>query len=608
MMTTKLYSLLRNIFKDCCGSVSLQFVVKLISLSLSTKKYRGYFLMLKFLKSNLFFLILLTLVVFVIYGKSLNYEFTKLDDDGLTSKMSLYISDIKNFPKFFLTDCYHNKKLTQYYRPILSLSFAIETIIFGVNTKIYHLTNIVLFIITLYLMYLFLCNLNLNKKILKFVILLFCTHPIFVSTIVWLPARNDTLLAVFLFLFLITYINYINENKFKYFILSSIFFVFALFTKETALIIFPVILLLMYCFNLKITKKQILNYLLIFIPVMILYFYLRQIVVIPVHLSHYINHVYEYVLTIIFGLMFYIKYLFMVADIPIMLYELKFDILSIVINIIVFVVLVCLCYFKVINKKIIVFSVFFFVLFMLPAFAQEFYLWLPHRLIIPLVSIVFILTETIDRLILKYNINKKFFVFLFVILMVSFGFASYLQADKYKNYKSYWINSYHDAPTHANTMNNLADIYIENKEYYKAKELLLKIIENCKEVKYYLKLSSIEYLITKDLDVAENNYLECLKIAEAPYYRADVLAKLGETYYFKNDLNKAIDYTKQALELQPYDKDNLIHLAGYYALNKDFSQARPIFESLLSSEPKNEYYQYLIKTLNDDEKSHKTFL
>ena len=76
-------------------------------------------------------------------------------------------------------------------------------------------------------------------------------------------------------------------------------------------------------------------------------------------------------------------------------------------------------------------------------------------------------------------------------------------------------------------------------------------------------------------------------------------------YYLKNDLNKAISYTKQALELQPYDKDNLIHLAGYYALNKEFSKARPIFESLLSSEPKNEYYQYLIKTLDEDEKNYK---
>ena len=127
--------------------------------------------MIKFFKSNLFFFAVLTLLVFTVYAKSINYEFTGLDDEGLTYKKSLYISDIKNFPKFFVTDCYHNKKITQYYRPVLALSFAIETILFGVNTKVYHITNIILFILALYLMYLFLYRLGQNKTILKFIIL-----------------------------------------------------------------------------------------------------------------------------------------------------------------------------------------------------------------------------------------------------------------------------------------------------------------------------------------------------------------------------------------------------------------------------------------------------
>ncbi len=555
------------------------------------------------LKSNLFFLILLTLVVFVVYGKSINYEFTKLDDDELTSKQSLYISDIKNFPKFFLTDCYHNKKVTQYYRPILSLSFAIETIIFGINTKVYHLTNIILFILTLYLMYLFLCKLNLNRKILKFVILIFCVHPIFISTVVWLPARNDTLLAVFLFLFLITYINYTKENKFKYFVLSSIFFILALFTKETTIILFPIILLLIYCFDLKITKKQILNYLLVFIPILMLYFYLRQVAVYPINLNHYIKHAYEYFFNIIYGLMLYIKYIFVVDDIPIMLCELKFDILSFIINMFYFALLIYLLFIKIINKKFILFSFMFFFLFMLPAFAQEFYTWLPHRLIIPLMSIVFIFTEITDKVIMEYNISKKYFVLLFILLFSVFSISSYFQSKKYKTYKIYWLNAYQDAPAHANTMYNMADIYIECNEYNKAKELLLKIIKNSKEVNYYLKLSNIEYLITKDLAVAESNYLECLKAAKSYYYRAEVLVQLGKINYLKNNLNKAIEYTKQALELQPYNKRYLVYLANYYALNKQFTEARPIYERLLENDPKNEYYHYLIETLSEDEKS-----
>ena len=136
---------------------------------------------------------------------------------------------------------------------------------------------------------------------------------------------------------------------------------------------------------------------------------------------------------------------------------------------------------------------------------------------------------------------------------------------------------------------------------------MLQICNESKEIKYYLKLSSIEFLINKDLDIAEKNYLECLRVANITndYSKTNVLVMLSEIYCFKNDLKKAIEYTRQALELKPYDRQILLHLAGYYAMDKQFSQARPIFESLLSCEPKNEYYQYLIKTLDEDEKNYK---
>lgn len=561
--------------------------------------------MLKFLRSNLFFFILLTLVVFIVYGKSINYEFTKLDDDGLTSKKSLYISNIKNFPKFFLTDCYHNKKVTQYYRPVLSLSFAIETILFGVNLKVYHLINIILFILTLYLMYLFLCKLNSNKTILKFVILIFSVHPVFVSTVVWLPARNDTLLAVFLFLFLITYINYINENKKIHFVLSNIFFIIALFTKETTIIILPIMILLVYCFNLKTTKKQVLNYLVVFVPVLILYFCLRQIAVYPINLIHYINHAYEYFFNIVYGLTLYIKYVFICDDVPIMLNDLKFDIVSFCVNITCFVLLVYVFLFRFFSRKIMVFCFMFYILFLLPTFAQEWYTWLPHRLIIPLISIVFVFTELVDKLILKHNILKKYFIIVFVVLFGSFAFSSYLQSNKYKNYRIYWSIAYNDSPTNKLVLDNISNFYIDSKDYDKAKDLIFRILKNGNEIIYYLKLISIEYAINKDSDIAEKNYLECLKLNPPSFYKAIILAKLSEIYYMRdNDLNKAMEYIKKALEIQPYNKDFLVLLAGYYALNKQFKEARPIYERLLRDDPKNECYQYFIKTLDEDEKEN----
>ena len=562
--------------------------------------------MIKFLKSNLFFLIILVSFVFIVYGKSINYDFTGIDDDALSSKKSLYISDIKNFPNFFLTDCYHNKKVTQYYRPILSLSFAIETILFGVNTKIYHLTNIILFILALYLMYLFLCKLCLNNVILKYIILLFSVHPIFVSSVVWLPARNDTLLSIFLFLFFIMFINYIKENKISYFLLSSIFFTIALFTKETTVIILIVLLLLIHCFDLKITKKQILNYLFVFVPILLAYFILRYFAVDSIHFKHYIKNFYEYLINIFYGTMLYIKYIFVVDDIPIMLNFLKFDVVAFVINAFSMFLLLYLYIFKIINRKIIIFNFLLFILFLLPSFAQEYYTWLSHRFMFPVVSIIFIFTEIINKLFLKYIFIKKYIFFLFLILIISFSFSSWLQADKYKNSKIFSLNAYENSPKNHIAMSSLADIYIENKEYDKAKELILETLQIRSSVEYYLKLTTIEYLINNDLDLAEQNYFQCLEYAGTYYYKASILARLSEIYYLKKDLNKAIEYAEKSLELQPYDKHTLLYLANYYALNKQFSKARPIYERLLKDDNNNEYYHYLIKTLDEDERENKT--
>ena len=288
-----------------------------------------------------------------------------------------------------------------------------------------------------------------------------------------------------------------------------------------------------------------------------------------------------------------------------MLNFLKFDIVSFIISVFSIFLLLCLYIFKIINRKIIVCNILLFVLFLLPSFAQEYYTWLSHRFIISSVSIIFIFTEIINKLISKYVFIKKYIFSLLCVLIISFGFSSWLQADKYKNSKVFWLTAYKNSPNSHVTMNSLADVYIENKEYDKAKDLILKTLQIRSSVEYYLKLTTVEYLINNDLELAEKNYFQCLEHA-GTYYKASILARLSEIYYLKKDLKKAIEYAEKSLELQPYDKHTLLYLANYYALDKQFSKARPIYERLLKDDNENEYYQYLIKTLDEDEKENVT--
>ena len=206
-------------------------------------------------KQNIFFLITLTVIIFLLYGKSVFFSFTEHDDTLLISNNFEYISQITNIPKHFITSCYYNHD-NIYYRPILSLSFAAESILFGLNTKIYHTTNIILFILALYTMFLVFIKLKFNINLLKFIFLILAVHPIFVSTVCWIPARNDTLLVIFLMLSLINLFNYIKTNSNKTLSLYFLCFTIALFTKETTLFFIPLYFSFIYYCDNKIRRKQ----------------------------------------------------------------------------------------------------------------------------------------------------------------------------------------------------------------------------------------------------------------------------------------------------------------------------------------------------------------
>ena len=230
----------------------------------------------RFFSTNISFLIILIIVIFALYGKAINYELTNLDDTILIKDNITYISNIKNIPNFFTTSCFYSKDCS-YYRPILTLSFAIETILFGYNIKVYHITNILLYILSFYLMFVLLLKLKSNKNISKFILLLFAVHPILLSLPIWIPARNDTLITIFTLLFFINIVLFYNDNFDKYKVFYYLFFLLALFTKENAIILIPVYFLFIYTFQFKIKKRQILKDILIFLFIFLLYITLRNI-------------------------------------------------------------------------------------------------------------------------------------------------------------------------------------------------------------------------------------------------------------------------------------------------------------------------------------------
>lgn len=515
-----------------------------------------------FLKSNLFFFLLLTAVVFCLYGKSINFDFTYHDDDLLIKNQVPFLSDIGNAPKLFIMSCYFDRD-NIYYRPILNLSFLIETCIFGLNTKIYHLTNIILFILALYLMYIFLVKLNLNQTILKFIVLLLSVHPIFTSTVVWIPARNDTLLAILIFLSFIFFINYLKDNSNVNLISYILFWTISLFTKETALLMVLLFPLFAHCFNYKIIKREIIKNLLIIIPIILIYFYLRNISTNKLQLENYLINCYQYFENMVLGLIVYIDRFVNPLNTNMLLYKIQLNLREIFNAVFVCSVLIYIYCKRIIDRKELAFFVIWFIACLFTTFLLPDYVYLNHRIIISIFSVIAVICYLADRLLTSFTNLKKYLVVLWCIFFIGFSYISFFQQDKYKEKNIYWKKAFAEAPTYHAFAYMLSRRYLEENNLQKAKELLLEAMSLSDD--RYLSDLALIYYYEGDMDKSEETYNKAIEygINKAQCYRN------LSTIYLKRDkdINKSIEYAKLAVQESPYDteyKQYLQNLTAFY--------------------------------------------
>lgn len=131
------------------------------------------------------------------------------------------------------------------YVPIPLLTFAIEYKLFGYNPFAYHLTNLILYLICSLLVFQIFRLLNLEPVYAALGALLFGIHPMHVESVAWITERKDLLYGLFYLASIIAYLKYIRGHgqEFKFFMISLLFFVLALFSKIQAVVL-PLSLLL----------------------------------------------------------------------------------------------------------------------------------------------------------------------------------------------------------------------------------------------------------------------------------------------------------------------------------------------------------------------------
>ncbi len=509
-----------------------------------------------FLSTKAFFVIALIFIIFFVYGKAVNFALLSLDDTSSITGNLERISSIKNIPVLFTTNCYdEGSPDIPYYRPVLTSTFALETILFGYNPKIYHFGNLYLFFFALYIMYLLLIKLNFNETISKFVLILLSVHPVISSTVAYVSTRAEILIAIFILFSFIMLVNYLETKKTFYLIPYILFYMIALFTKESALAFFPLYFVFIFLFEYKITFKEYIKLFVVLLIPTLFYFACRNAVVHQTDFLYFITSTATYTNFIKILIMYMSKILF--PDyIHTILFNIQLSLKDIIVSIIFILLVIVIFYKKLANRKTVIFSLLCILTFLFPTVFmyenQVFY----HRLFLPLFFIAMVIIQVSDT-VLKKNIRlKKVLTCFFVVLLIIFSFKSFINIDKYINSPVFWLNMYKDAPNYHLSCFGLAKQYYLVKQYDKA----LELINEARKLNdlYEYKITACNILMTQDkYEEAKKILFKILEEEE----RTEAVFYLSQIYYFEGDMKKAVEYAKQAYAMDPNDKLILKHVA-----------------------------------------------
>lgn len=231
-----------------------------------------------FLKhKKIFALILFLIIGLAIYGNSFNNQLFWDDDDNIVN--NVYIKDWQYLPNFFTESLISGAgQVSNYWRPLLLISFAVDYRLWGMAPFGFHLTNILLHIIAAWLIFLLLNELiriadselaqsdSVNagrwftdKSVwLPFLVsCLFLIHPLQTEAITYVAGRADPLSSVFCLLAIYYYVLYKQSNCLWQYGASLLFFLFGLLTKEQVILLPLLIILVELVFFVKALDKKI---------------------------------------------------------------------------------------------------------------------------------------------------------------------------------------------------------------------------------------------------------------------------------------------------------------------------------------------------------------
>jgi protein O-mannosyl-transferase len=191
---------------------------------------------------------ILILLSLALYAPTLRNDF--VTDDHLQILQNPLVVEGKNLSRAFTGEVWdfarnankNNRVGSNYYRPLQLIGYAAEYRIFGDYPLGWHLVNVLLNAVVVWLVYVLISSLG-TPTLAFWAAFWFALHPMHSEPVAWIAALPELQCAIFLLLAMLFYHRARSAAApLPPILISALFFLAALFSKEPALL-FPVILL-----------------------------------------------------------------------------------------------------------------------------------------------------------------------------------------------------------------------------------------------------------------------------------------------------------------------------------------------------------------------------
>ncbi len=181
----------------------------------------------------------LILSVFIIYSRVVQFDFISTDDNLYVYDNPHVLSGLTpGSVKWAFTAV-----VAANWMPITVLSHMLDVEMFGLQSGMHHLVNVLLHAMSAVLLFVVLRRATAARAASAFVAFVFAVHPLHVESVAWISERKDVLSAFFWFLALYAYVRYVERPAVGRYILVLVPFCLGLMSKPM-LVTFPFTLLL----------------------------------------------------------------------------------------------------------------------------------------------------------------------------------------------------------------------------------------------------------------------------------------------------------------------------------------------------------------------------